>query len=76
MEVPLHIGLNNAKVDSILLVWNDNTYQKIDWQHDTLQTNFTYKAGLPHFDYTAFAKHWQNNTLSGQEHYCTNNIKL
>jgi hypothetical protein len=64
MEVPLHIGLSNARVDSMLLVWNDNTYEKIDWQRDTMQTvTFTYKSGLPHFDYAAFAKRWQKNTF-------------
>jgi hypothetical protein len=67
MEVPLHIGLDNTRVDSVLLVWDDNTYEKIDWQHDTMQTvAFTYKKGLPPFDYAAFAKHWQNNTLPVQ----------
>ena len=67
MEVPVHIGLSNTKVDSVLLVWNDNTYEKIDWQKDTMQTvTFTYKKDLPPFDYVAFAKHWQNNTLPVQ----------
>src|SRR6185436_12096682 len=29
MEVPLHIGLDKTNVDSILLIWPDNTYEKL-----------------------------------------------
>jgi hypothetical protein len=32
MEVPLHIGLNNVKVDSAVLIWPDNTYQQLNFQ--------------------------------------------
>ena len=28
-KFPLHIGLYKTKVDSILLIWPDNTYQTI-----------------------------------------------
>ena len=31
----LHIGLKKTIVDSIILIWPDNSYQKINWQSDT-----------------------------------------
>jgi hypothetical protein len=27
MEIPFHVGLKNTKVDSLFLIWPDNTYQ-------------------------------------------------
>ncbi|MBS1488564.1 MAG: VCBS repeat-containing protein [Bacteroidetes bacterium] len=30
MQVPVHVGLSGYKVDSIAVVWPDNTFQKID----------------------------------------------
>jgi hypothetical protein len=52
MEVPIHVGLANSKVDSILLVWPDNTYQLINRLQDTLIT-LSYQQGLPKFNYQA-----------------------
>ena len=63
MQQPVHVGLEGAKVDSMLVVWNDNTYQKIDWQRDTMQTAMlTYTKGLPPFDYNILKNHFTNNT--------------
>ncbi|WP_235921263.1 VCBS repeat-containing protein [Foetidibacter luteolus] len=57
METPLHIGLGNTKVDSMLLVWPDNTYEHINWQKDTGSiTKMAYKAGFPAFDYSVVTK--------------------
>jgi enediyne biosynthesis protein E4 len=50
MEVPLHIGLGNVSIDSILLIWPDNTYEKLNYKTDSIQA-ITYKNGLPTFDY-------------------------
>ena len=33
MEIPMHIGLDKTKIDSILLIWPDNTYQPIQWKN-------------------------------------------
>ncbi len=62
MQIPIHLGLDNTKVDSILLVWPDNTYQKV--QYSKIDTTITqkYQSGLPKFDYTCITKHWQNTT--------------
>jgi hypothetical protein len=51
MESDLLIGLKNTRVDSLLLVWPDNSYQRI--APDTLKGVMTvqYKAGLPLYDF-------------------------
>lgn len=53
MEIPLTVGLGNVtEIDSILLVWPNNTFQKLDkstFAKNKIQVNFT--ANLPIFDY-------------------------
>jgi hypothetical protein len=49
METPMLIGLENSALDSLLLVWPDNTYQQIN-SSDSLLT-IAYKPGLPQFNY-------------------------
>ncbi len=61
MEIPMHIGLLNTKVDSILLVWPDNTYQYIDWKKSA-QLTIQHHTGLPKYDYTRLTTHWKNPT--------------
>ena len=53
MEVPLHVGLGGKKIDSLLLVWPNNTYQRIAAQPARQQV--TYREGLPLFDYSRLA---------------------
>lgn len=55
MEIPLNFGLGKVtKVDSLLIIWPDNTFEK----HRNINTNSTfsanYKLGLPRFDYSVF----------------------
>jgi len=59
MEVPLHIGLDKTNVDSILLIWPDNTYEKLPGITDTI-LNITYKQGLPPFNYSLIREHIVN----------------
>ncbi|MGK2861560.1 MAG: VCBS repeat-containing protein [Chitinophagaceae bacterium] len=50
MQVPLHIGLDKSKIDSVFLIWPDNTYQPLsigDSSHLTIK----YFKDLPSFDY-------------------------
>ncbi|HXS57012.1 MAG TPA: ASPIC/UnbV domain-containing protein, partial [Hanamia sp.] len=63
METPIHIGLYQAKVDSILLIWPDNTYQPILWKDVvSSQIKLVYKAGLPLYDYTRLQTRLKNPT--------------
>lgn len=63
MEIPIHIGLDNTRVDSILLIWPDNTYQQVPWQRAiSSQITIQYKKGLPAFDYSRLTKRLKNPT--------------
>jgi hypothetical protein len=59
MEVPLHIGLERTKVDSMFLVWPDNSFEKLPPLNDTIIT-VTYKSGLRKFDYRVLTKNINN----------------
>ncbi len=61
MEVPLHIGLDKTKVDSIILIWPDNNFEKLQWKPDSIMT-ISYKTGLPAFNYSILAQHIKNTT--------------
>ena len=58
MEIPFHIGLQDTKPDSVLLVWPDNTYQKISWTSSRQNINF--QPGLPKFNYEVLKEHYKN----------------
>lgn len=55
-EGPLHVGLEQAKTDSILLIWPDNTYERVNWTNSNPNIPVTYKKGLPVFDFKRLAK--------------------
>ncbi len=50
MEVPLHLGLDGIKPDSVILIWPDNTWQRISPAKNKRVT-IAYEKGLPSFDY-------------------------
>jgi len=54
METPLLIGLANTKVDSLLLIWPDNSYQSLSLNTSETSVNITYQKGLPLFNYSRF----------------------
>jgi hypothetical protein len=56
MQVPLHIGLKNTKVDSLLLIWPDRTYQKVDLKGSETLVKLSYQKGLPLFDFSVLQK--------------------
>lgn len=62
IETPVHIGLYKTKIDSIILVWPDNTYQRIEYQSNKSFDTVTYKTGLPKFNYTYISAYSQNKT--------------
>ncbi len=63
MEVPLHVGFGNIAIDSILLVWPDNTYEKLNYKTDSIQT-IAYKIGLPAFDYKIITEFNATNNIA------------
>ena len=60
MEIPIHIGLDHTNVDSILLIWPDNTYQSIPFKPGDSLLHLEYKKGLPRFDYRQLTNHSKN----------------
>ncbi|MDP9230830.1 MAG: VCBS repeat-containing protein, partial [Bacteroidota bacterium] len=61
MEIPIHIGLDKTKLDSILLIWPDNTYQSIELKKSS-QITIQYQTGLPKYDYARLTTHGKNPT--------------
>ncbi len=59
MEIPLQAGLGIGKVDSLILIWPDNTYQQISCKTNSIQ-QINYRKGLPAFDYTRLSQHYKN----------------
>lgn len=64
METPLHIGMDQTKIDSAFLIWPDNTYQTVQLNSKQAQLNFRYQKGLPAFDYQKIRGHWPEPTRS------------
>ncbi|MEP6465312.1 MAG: VCBS repeat-containing protein [Parafilimonas sp.] len=60
-ETPIHIGLKKANVDSIILIWPNNSYQKINWQADTGKiVTINYSNNLPQFNYNELKQYSYN----------------
>jgi hypothetical protein len=59
MQVPLHIGLSDTNVDSLVLIWSDNSYQSIQLGKNPFQT-LTYQKSLPQFDYKEITSYRSN----------------
>lgn len=62
MEIPLHVGLDRTKIDSMFLIWPDNSFQLITLPDSASVLNFTYQTGLPKFDFNHLIHH---NPLKG-----------
>lgn len=62
MEEPLLIGLDKTSVDSIFLVWPDNTYQPVNYDSTKSSVTINYQKGLPLFDYTSITSKYLNTT--------------
>ena len=73
MEIPLLIGMSKTKMDSILLVWPDNSFEKIDFSGKT-QIAVVYHKELPMFDYNKLAGHYKNSTTLMTD--ITNDVNL
>ncbi len=73
MEIPLHIGLQKVRPDSILLIWPDNTYQTLSRTSNHLVIQ--YKKGLPVFNYKEINQHSEGTTVAPMLDI-TKNVKL
>ena len=60
MEIPLHIGLDHTPVDSLLLIWPDNTFQRVKLAAGDSILHLSWQKGLPAFDYTLLTARWKN----------------
>jgi hypothetical protein len=59
-ESPIHVGLEKTTVDSMFLVWPDNTFQRIPWKTGDSSLTLAWQPGLPRFDYTLLTSYWKN----------------
>ena len=62
MEVPILIGLEKTKIDSVFLIWPDNTFQSITLPKDSSLIHIAYKKNLAAFDYKRLTDHYKNQT--------------
>jgi hypothetical protein len=62
MEIPIHIGLEKTTIDSMFLVWPDNTFQSIQLAKDTASVILSYRKNLPLFDYQRITSSSKNVT--------------
>lgn len=62
MQIPVHIGMAKTHVDSLLIVWPDNTYERIENYKINSLLNIAWKNGLPKFDYNTVTTSWKNPT--------------
>jgi hypothetical protein len=62
MEIPLLIGVQKTNVDSMLLVWPDNTYERLSIPTDTSSITVPYNEGRPAYDYGGLKGHYKNLT--------------
>ena len=67
MEIPLHIGLDQTVVDSLFLIWPDNSFERLQYQPGDSLLQITYKKGLPAFDYTLLTAFRKNPTRPVKE---------
>ena len=72
MEIPVHIGLDKAVIDSIVVIWPDNSYQKIP-SSSTHKLELTYQPGLGKFDYSTLVKRDANAPVIND---ITSDVKL
>jgi hypothetical protein len=74
MQIPMHIGLSKTKIDSILLVWPDNTYEPVNYSKTDTILLHKWRTGLPKFDYNTVTSHFANNTKKVED--ITDKVRL
>jgi hypothetical protein len=73
-EIPVHIGLENTKVDSALLIWPDNSYQSVELKPLDTVITFSYQKGLPKYDYGKLKNYGKNKTAPVEDITAKTNI--
>lgn len=63
MDGPLLVGFAKANIDSMLLIWPDNSFQKINIPSNGASITVTYQKGLPLFDYSSLQKVYVNKSF-------------
>jgi len=66
MEIPMHLGLAKSTIDSIVVVWPGNGFQKVNAIADTVLT-VSYQPNLPAFDYGRITGRWNNPATPMQD---------
>lgn len=51
MEAPLHVGLHDTRVDSIILIWPDNRFEHLRYDSTQQQISITYNPQLPIYNF-------------------------
>lgn len=62
MEIPLQVGLENTKPDSMFLIWPGNSFERFKVSPGKSFMTFTYKDGLPEFDYSIITSYKKTST--------------
>ncbi|RYZ58992.1 MAG: hypothetical protein EOO14_08975, partial [Chitinophagaceae bacterium] len=52
MQVPIHLGIKNTKVDSLFVIWPDRTFTRIETPKDSSFFTVKYEQGLPLFAFS------------------------
>lgn len=58
-EAPIHIGLKTRRADSAVVVWPDNTHERINIHDTAITLTLTYRPQLPKFNYNSVSQHNQ-----------------
>jgi enediyne biosynthesis protein E4 len=66
MQIPIHIGLQNITVDSAILIWPNNSFEKINIERNK-NTLIKYKAGLPIFNYEVLKQKKYQQTITAKD---------
>jgi hypothetical protein len=53
MEGPVHIGLKNTRIDSMFVIWPDNSYTQVQQPLPASELAVQWQPGLPAFDYAS-----------------------
>ncbi|MBL0356264.1 MAG: VCBS repeat-containing protein [Chitinophagaceae bacterium] len=67
METPMLVGTKNTMIDSMLLVWPDNTYQNIVVPAGKTGIKMVYQNGLPVFDYSQLKNKFGNTAATMED---------